>query len=463
MSYSGCGTMLGVLFDNNTITTYNTVSGIHISSYSIPKPIAGTIWTHSECLRFATVESGSITIWEVSFTSSHAPVEISSLPTPDNFSPKELVFLHTLSQLAFILEERVLVWDAQHQKILLDSEDIKDPVEMYFSPDGCFFICRTWGSEFHLWKKSPDGYLPHQKIVSSTGIANLVVSPNGEAIISSGGKMLQLWHTTSSTTSPPSISSQIPQNTTDALLEFSPNESLVAVAQRLGNTATVLNVRSGKPLLVIDTDTRVCGMRITESIIVVVGDGKIVTWNLPAGDGILNVRRNIDDCLQTTIFKHSEAIDSLFASISPDLNYIVFGGTEVPAENLWLYDMHTGKKLAVAISEGYLPGFTLGGYEIWCTDGAVVDWWAIVKEDGSNITKLEGLMENEEPLRELPWESPHGYQVTNDGWILNPNGKQLLWLPHHWRSEMIERKWSGKVLAMWSSASPEAVILDFEV
>jgi len=463
MLYSGCGTMLGVLFGSDIITTYNIVSGIHIFSHSIPESVVDTIWTHGECLQFATVESGSIIIWEVSFTSSHAPIEISSLPTPDNFSLEKLVFLPTLFQLAFIFQGRVLVWDAQHQKTLLDSDNIKDPTQMSFSPNGCFFICVTGGSEFHLWKKSPDGYFPHQKFVSNTGNVKPVISPDGEAIISFGGEMLQLWHTTSSTTSSPSISAQVPQNARGAIMEFSPNESLVAVAQWLGNTATVLSIRSGNPLVVIDTSTRICGMRITESTIIIVSDGKIVTWDLPAGDGILNVRRNIDDCLQTTILVHSQTIENLFASISPDLNYIAFGSLRRTVEHLWLYDMYTGKQLAVAGSRGYLPGFTLGGHEVWCTDGRVIYWWAIVKEDGSNVTKLEHLEKNEKPPGGFSWESPHGFQVTDDGWILNSNGKQLLWLPHHWRSIEIERGWGGKSLVIWSHTSPEAVILEFEV
>jgi len=82
MSYSGCGTMLGVLFKSSTIITYNTISGTQISSHSFSEYIVFTIWTYGEYLRFATVESASITIWEVCFTSNCAPTEISSLPTP---------------------------------------------------------------------------------------------------------------------------------------------------------------------------------------------------------------------------------------------------------------------------------------------------------------------------------------------------------------------------------------------
>ena len=114
MSYSGNGAMLGALFDQDTIIIYSVLSGTQIYSHSVPKSVVKTIWTHGEYLHFGNVESESITIWEISFTSGNAPTQIDSLPTPDNFSSNELVLLPILSQLAFIFQGRIVVWDAQH-------------------------------------------------------------------------------------------------------------------------------------------------------------------------------------------------------------------------------------------------------------------------------------------------------------------------------------------------------------
>jgi len=466
MSYSGCGTMLGILFNGNIISTYNTISGICISSHSVLESVAGEIWTHGECLQFVTVESGSITIWEASFTSSHAPTEIGSLPTPSNFSSNALVFLPTLSRLAFMLPGRVLVWDAQHQKTLLDSGEVKDPINMSFSPDGCFFVCGTWDSEFHLWKESSDGYLPHQKLLSNQRRVNPVLSPNGEAIISFGGSVLQLFHTTNSPTSLQSISTQAPQHTEDFLLEFSPNELLVAFTQWSGTTVTVLDVKSGNPLLVIDTGVEVYGMRITESNIIVVGDKKIVTWDLPVGDLVLNTREDITNSIQTTTFEYSAPIERPYVSISPNLNYIAFGDIgSSKTESLFIYDMHTGKLLAATKQKGCQPGFTLDGDKVWCaTISGEVDQWAIVKDDGSNVIRLEPLGEDEEPLSGFPWHSSCGYQVTDDGWILSSSGKRLLWLPHQWWPVYkIDWRWSRNFLALLHDRLPEIIILELEV
>ena len=460
MTYSKCGTMLGVLFYESTIITYNILSGTQISLHSVNKPV--NIWTHGEYLLFAVVVSGSITIWEVSFTSANAPTQISSLSTPGNFSEeKKFVFLPALSWLAFILEGRVLVWDTQHCKILLDSTDVKDPEHMSFSPDGHFFICGTYSPEYHLWKQSPDGYLPHQKLVSGTRYANPIVSPSGESIITSDDQILQLWHTSNSPTSPPSITTQ---HTKDFLLEFSPDESLVAVTQRLDHTVTILNVKSSKPQLVIDTSVRIYGIRITESRIIVVGDKKIITWELPAGSCILNTQGDINH-VQTTTFKHPEAVDVLYASISPDLNYFAISHAGFVIENdLIIYNMHTGEELAVvAETDRALPGFTPDGNRVWCaTPHGMVNQWAIVKDDRSNTIELEHLEGIEEPLSGFPWHSSCGYQATDDGWILSPNGKHLLWLPHQWRLKR-ERRWAGRFIALFYGGLQEVVILELEI
>ena len=383
------------------------------------------------------------------------------------------------------------MWDAQNQVVLLDSTDVKDPRNITFSPDGHFFVCGTKGPEFYLWKKSPDGYL-HQKITSSGGSAIPVISPNGELILSVGSSVLQLWHTTSSptplpTSSPTPLSTGSPTSlltgsptslptgsptspqiqpslhTNDFLLEFSPDGLLVAVAQRLGNTITVIDLKSGNPQMVINTDIIICGIGITESQIVVVGDRKIITWELPTGDYVPNTLRNIDNSVQATEFKCPAPIKQLYASISPSLNYIAFGNTKNLPE-LYIHDMRTGKKLAVAKSEGWLPGFTLGGNEVWCArSNGVVDRWAIVEDRVSNNTQLNPLGSYEDPPSGFPWHSSYGYQVMDDGWILSSGGKRLLWLPSQWWPTVkVERRWNGQFLALLHSRLLEAIILELD-
>jgi WD40 repeat protein len=107
-AYSVDGKVVAVAYrENHTVTvisTYNLVSGTHIYSHRVLEGrIVASIWTHGEYLRFATVKPGSITIWEVGFTSIHTLAEVESLPAPDDIGSEECLFLPTRSRLAFIL------------------------------------------------------------------------------------------------------------------------------------------------------------------------------------------------------------------------------------------------------------------------------------------------------------------------------------------------------------------------
>ena len=83
---------------------------------------------------------------------------------------------------------------------------------------------------------------------------------------------------------------------------------------------------SGNPQLVIDTGTKICGMRITESRIIVVGDTKIIAWELPARNNVLKAHWNIDNSIWTIALERIY-IGNLYASISPDFNHIALVNT----------------------------------------------------------------------------------------------------------------------------------------
>ena len=104
---------------NDIISTYNLISRTHIYSHHVSEEeTVLQIWTHGEFLQFATEKPGSITIWEVGFTSEHTLAEIESLPTPDDTGSGECLFLPTLSRLAFILQDsKVSIRDSQDSEV----------------------------------------------------------------------------------------------------------------------------------------------------------------------------------------------------------------------------------------------------------------------------------------------------------------------------------------------------------
>ena len=109
------------------------------------------------------------------------------------------------------------------------------------------------------------------------------------------------------------------------------------------------------------------------------------------------------------------------------------------------------------------PLFSPDRSEIWGVyhQKSFVDRWEIVEDGESSTTQLQPLGTTTSPPGGLPWQSFYGYEVTHDWWVLGPTKKQLLWLPHHWRSGEEYRRWSGQFLGLWHHELPEVVILEF--
>ena len=288
--------------DIATISTYDLSSGTRTYSHRVSEGrVVASIWTHGECVRFLTAKRpGSIAIWEVGFISTHTPAIVGSLPAPDGIDlPQALLFLPSRSRLAFSFQKTVLVWDAQDSKFLLSSPDGNWTTRMTFSPDGRFFACGDIDLGVHLWKETLAGYVLQKVIPSSSEWTDPLLSPNAESVIvPNGSEELQLWRTEGST---PTVTTQ-PAERTDITVESSPSGVLAAVARTQGNMVLVLHFKSGDPRLIIDAGMKVIGLGMIESIIVIVGEEKVVTWNLPADDCAPDTRVNINDSVQATLY-----------------------------------------------------------------------------------------------------------------------------------------------------------------
>jgi WD40 repeat protein len=478
ITYSECGTMLGILFMNveeSAISIYNALSGTHTHTHRTGR-VLGEVWTHGECIRYATFASGSIIIWEFGFASTHEPTQVESLSTPNDFYPPdvfnrlETLLIHpVLSRFAFTGRKGVLVWDGRESRSLLDSEDLKGPMWMSFSLDGRLFACGTIGPEIYLWKESPAGYVLHRKFQSGSKYPKNCVSPDGRSIVGWDDSGVQVWRTTDPATSLSSISTQTPPRTGIHKVEFSPGGAFAAITQVEDNVVTVLDLESGDPWLVIDTGVKIQGLGVGRSAIVVAGEGRIITWDLPAGNCALGARVNIYDSGRTTTFPQPplEGLDwKPIISISPDLHRmaIVHGayGATWRTFGLRLYSVSTGQCIARVSTEwGEMTWLTLGGHDVWCgRDERVAGGWSIVEDSESGMIRLEPIGLSATLSRRLPGKSPCGYEVTGDGWVLSSSRKRLLWLPPYLRSEGTDGARSGRFLAILCPALPEPVLLE---
>jgi len=350
-----------------------------------------------------------------------------------------------------------MVWDVRNSKCLLHRIlDTGFHSKMSFS-DGRFFACLTAKSDVHLWKESPTGYILHEKLAISTDDPIPLLSPNGESIVVFGDRTIRLWHTKGFTTPPSNIFTRAPQRARSFVLDFSPDGMLAVIARQGDHTATVLNLKSSVPQLTISAGMGIWGLEVIGNTVVVIGDRKAIAWDLPAV-GVEGSSRTIN------YHRHDRRFgNTVGASISSDSRHIaitirgIFGG-----EFLYIYSISTGEDLGSGVTMGQIPRFSPDGCDIWCANrGGEAEVWRIV--GGQKVLeRLEQTVDIGNPPEGYPWGSSRGYRVTDDWWILGPDGKRLLMLPPPWQSEAVQRVWKGRFLALLHGGLSEPVILELD-
>ena len=489
ITYSANGKLVGTLHNDSdtktlNISICNVASGVYMSSHllSCGTWFSRNIGTCGESLQFATADTTTITIWDARFTSGGTPIKVETLPTPPNFDSPPCIshvqFLLSSCILALASENKVLVWDAWNSRCLLYCTDTGSNPKISFSSNGHFFAYAT-SSDVYLWKESPTGYILHKTFQLGPPIdqgfyrLQLLFSWDGESIAMYSDVTIRLWQTNCFTTSVSGISTQTPKSSENFILDFSPDGMLVAVARKNGNAVMVLNPKSGALLLAIDTGTwDVCGLGVTGNTVVVIGDGKVIAWNLPAEGCVPNNRVDPGDSswiisLKAVpgIFNNSEWGKVLSASISPNSHYVALVMEDLSSsmsDDLCIYSTATGECLGYGSTDKQTAFFTPDGCNIWCTDsGHEAEVWSV----GSGQNVLEHLghtIDVEDPPEGYPWASSYGYEVMDGLWILGPDGKQLLMLPPLWQSYLASRVWKGQFLALLHGGLLEPVILELE-
>ena len=477
VTYSANGKIVGVShsIDNRSskysdIFICNVTSGVLMHSHPLDNTVLpeNHIWIYGESLRFATADATTITIWEIQFTSGTTPTEVETLPAPDGFcgesfefqllpDPSKLVF-------AYLDQGRILVWDARNSRYLLECADAMFHSMMSFSYNGRFFACSTTGSDTYLWKESPDGYILH-RILASGG--RPLLAGNGESFVTRSGCAIQLWRARSFTTTPSSILDEGPRYLRDFILEFSPDERLAVVTEKYDNTVTVLNLKSGAPQLTIDASMDIYGLGVIGNTAVVIGYPKVIAWDLPAGEYLSHARVGLECSSWTLNLGDSGTNVVTGASISSDSRYIALAVREICLDSLrsilHIYNASTGEHLGEEPVLVDTLRFSPDGRDIWCAGwSGETGVWRV----GGGQKVLECLVpevDMEHPPEGNPWGSSRGYRVTNDWWILGPDGKRLLMLPPPWQSYAVQRVWKGRFLALLHGGSSKPIILEFEV
>ena len=454
------------------ICTYDHHSGRHVGSHRFPEErIIHPIWTQDEYLRFATVDPRSIKIWQSPFTLESPPVEVASFPVPDGITDaNRLLFLPSLFRLAFVLGDTIQVWDVKAHKLLLKSEVASSPNEELpphgsFSSDGHFFTYTTRGKGDHIWKESPNGYLPYPRLPSFADWSRVApqLSPNAESIIVTLDFEIHRLHTRDQVPSLPSVSTKSGY-LFKFTLGFSPDENFAAFARQRESTVTIIDLKSGELKWNTDVGLEIGCVGVAGGTVIVVGRDSIVTWNLPGGDRTLSA--SINNIVRTTFFDHSSPSRNLgmpcYMSISSDLSRVAVTRSDGFRNCLEVDDVSTGLRLArISTNDLLRPRFTQDGHEVWANTYYSSGEQCEIVEDGKSGAVELKLRRTERPWREFLRVSSRGYTVTDDWWVLSPSKKRLLWLPHRWRILELLRAWDGRFLGLLHGELSEVVVLEF--
>ena len=451
--------------DSVEISIFDVASSIFLGSHLLYRhsSLSDGIWFQRNSLRFATADRMAITIWEVGFSSSATPTKIETFPLPSSHGDAlGLRLLRLPCRLALAFEEKVQIWDVLNSKYLLQFTGASHLQNPSFSSDGRFFACRTAESGLYLWRESPTGYILHKILSSTTVSSSPLFSPDGESVVAFGGRTIQLWHTRGSTLPPSDVPTQAPQRTDNFVLDFSPDGTLAAVARQRNDTIAILDLKSGVLKSTTNVGMDVYGLGVIGNTIVAIGDEKVTRWVLPATDCS---RADLEDRLWTTTL-NTLGPEVCHGSISPNSEHIVivvrYSGTF-----LSIHSANTGDRLSLVperarVGSWEASWFAPGGGYLWCADqrGVAVEWKVVGEQRFLEFSRTGVGLELEHTPAGYPWASSRGYRVTKDWWIRGPDGKRLLMLPPHWRSDGVLRVWKGQFLALLHCELSEPVILE---
>jgi len=466
------GSMVGVAYVHHstsatfTVCIYKVDSGRCVFSHLFDGLFAGT-WSYHQSLRFSSIKSEGIIIWEVPFILECSHKKLETLHVSKDLQLSEpFILFPTLPQLAYIIDGCIFILDVQSFKFLLETEAMNfRGSTMSFSSDGHYFACGTTGPDIYLWEDTPAGYRLHQRFSSNTRSPVPLFSPDGASIFASDSTVIQLWPTGG----PSTLASQgSPHNASCSehfIIDLLPDKDLVAFARGKSNTVEVLYLKPSIQRLVIDTGMEVRGLKIVDSTIVVEGPERFDIWTIPAADSVPGAVPRVENST-TKRCTFPRPMSPQSSSFPSDCSRIAVREPAIGATGpmgLSVYNVLTGDNLATTLAAGDMVWFSQDGSQVWC-DGEVgkEQGWQ-VKDNGPIKVDLDPLPIGSPP-EGYPWRSSRGFTVTDDGEILDFEGERRLLLPSRWRSyERKTRVWSGPYLALLHNTLPEPVILKLEM
>ena len=433
----------------------------------------GTHWAHGDTLLSAmcswTGHHSIVNIHEFQPTSTPPLQILSSFSIPHQWG--EFSFSPVSFHASFYTGEKMVILDVQDSKLLLQ-DDVDTKIvqsQEQFSPDGHFFAYRKSMYEISVWQNTPTGYMPWSSLRSRLYIWRFSWSPASTSILCWDDDGIELL-CPSSCLNPLSLSKtrrmNRPQN---HLVAYSADQVHIVMAQQCESIIMVLNHHLGTLQQLIDTGLQIWDIKIVNDTIFAVDEHMLVSWDFKAS-GIAHsthdTKKMVHGLLDLSVFPGADEHQSHLI-LSHDCSQIVVSTSD--PHKTYLFDMKTWKGFSTETDDWNLGmRFSLDGHQLWFRVGT--SYYFVKLEVQGNWNSLNGedwiTLEATKGNGELLFNySSHGYSCDIDSkWIVDPQGRNILWLPPNWRfSDWDDARWDGNFLALLHRHHPEPIIIEFHL
>ena len=303
-----------------------------------------------------------------------------------------------------------------------------------FSSDGSLFAASNENS-IHIWKYNSYHYTLWREF-QCQGWSNspLQFSPTPSSIMGHLGNILQVWHLYDPRTTPKTHHQQF------VCLHHS--GTFIVTAHESKNTITITNILSQTPSQFINADVNIEGLAITGNILLVVGSGELIAWQLTeegvVGGASSNGTAGYNDSIWAVALMSYHA-DSWVFTVEGQIGAITYHGGNV----FHVYHIETGEIIHPPQAPQHFGSHwyhfnetLLGQHYLHC----------------HNLSQCITPPEDE-------WQTSQA--TLQEGWVKDSKGKHRLWVPVEWRMSWDCADWHHDVTTQFSILGGMPVVIKF--
>jgi len=454
-----------------------------------PRPYAH--WTRKDSLHFATSFEIDghvlIEIRELQQTSHPLPA-VKSFRVPlhrggFSFSP---VSFHA----SFVAKTDLVILDVRDSRILLEVKATQSSFipPGHFSSDGRFFVCRTEEPRIFVWENGSTGYGPWNNLRPRLLFEGLSFSPSMSSILTWGPQGIQVLNPGNRPAFLSPNEAGYHHKRRNHLVAYSADGALIATTRQKDHVIKILENLSGSPHRLIDTGMEILDIKIVDNTICMASSCGLVWWDLETGERAHRAQDIIDRTMVIDPTANPSALShdcSQIAFVVPTTQtYLLFDVSPVevclwreglPPTRVTLYDpearMSTpGCDRAPVINIQSSPnqrGFWLlvtMSTRLLSADVPPTSYLPVELEtlaDGSLRKVTKELLGSPWPWVNL-FSCGYGIGIGSEEWVVDPEGRKVLWLPPGWRTKNVEDvRWDGNFLAFLHGRHPDPIIIQF--